>query len=144
MLAHIGDYPLGWWRGWHARPLSCVRVHFEAASVGCYLPICRGVTHQSPAASKLPQAREAKSCCRGIFLSWILLCNLICVLLPWQTGCHLKAEISKYFWRQKRRRQVWDESHLEVGCYPVKLNLVPRSAPRPPCLPASQQASSNR
>ena len=25
--------------------------------------------------------------------------------------------------------QVWDESHLEEGCYPVQLNLVPNFAP---------------
>ena len=28
-----------------------------------------------------------------------------------------------------RARQVWDESHLEVGCYPVQLNFVPNFAP---------------
>ena len=109
-------------------------MHGEA-SVGYYLSISRGVTHQQAAPSG-----GGQKLLQGHFsvLDPSMQFDLCCYpgkqeVIPMQ--CSLKtvflSAMRKYL---MRARQVWDESHLEVGCYPVKLNLVPRSAPRLRCL----------
>ena len=45
------------------------------------------------------------------------------------TVMQLLYEMRKYLMGARGAWQVWDESHLEEGCYPVQLNLVPNFAP---------------
>ena len=105
-------------------------MHGEA-SVGYYLSISRGVTHQQAAPSG-----GGQKLLQGHFsvLDPSMQFDLCCY--PGKQGVVvMKTQIrNEELFAEERARQVGDESHLEVGCYPVKLNLVPRSAPRLRCL----------